>query len=44
MNSYDHNEVIHKEMLAAAVLNILGLYDKEYIGKLLPVFENFLPR
>lgn len=39
----DRNEIVHKEMLAAA-LNIVDLHGKECIGKLLPVFENFLDK
>lgn len=39
----DRNEIVHKEMLAAA-LNIVDLHGKESIGKLLPVFEHFLDK
>lgn len=39
----DRDEIVHKEMLAAA-LNIVDLHGKECIGKLLPVFENFLDK
>lgn len=39
----DRDEIVHKEMLAAA-LNIVDLHGKESIGKLLPVFENFLDK
>lgn len=39
----DRDEIVHKEMLAAA-LNIVDLHGKETIGKLLPVFEHFLDK
>lgn len=39
----DRDEIVHKEMLAAA-LNIVDLHGKESINKLLPVFENFLDK
>lgn len=39
----DRDEIVHKEMLAAA-LNIVDLHGKQSIGKLLPVFEHFLDK
>lgn len=39
----DRDEVVHKEMLAAA-LTVIDLHGKETINKLLPVFENFLDK
>lgn len=39
----DREEIVHKEMLAAA-LCIVDLHGKETIGKLLPVFESFLDK
>lgn len=39
----DREEIVHKEMLAAA-LTIVDLHGKETIAKLLPVFEDFLDK
>lgn len=39
----DREEVVHKEMLAAA-LAIVDLHGKDTIAKLLPVFEHFLDK
>ncbi|KRF82708.1 stalled ribosome sensor GCN1 [Drosophila virilis] len=39
----DREEVVHKEMLAAA-LRIVDIHGKETIGSLLPVFEEFLDK
>lgn len=39
----DREEIVHKEMLAAA-LAIVDLHGKETIAKLLPVFETFLDK
>lgn len=39
----DRDEIVHKEMLAAA-LAVVDLHGKETTNKLLPVFENFLDK
>lgn len=39
----DREEIVHKEMLAAA-LSIVDCHGKETIGRLLPVFEMFLDK